>query len=472
MENRVQHYVDGQWVEPLGGDPIEVVDPTTEQVVAVVAGGVEADADAAVAAAKAAFPAWAATSRAERAALLEALRLGLEKRQEEIAAAITRDVGTPARIASRIQASLPLTDVQTFVDLLGEDEVEERVGNTIVVREPAGVVAAITPWNYPLHQITAKIAPALAAGCTVVVKPSEVAPLAAYLLFDAVHEAGFPPGVVNMVCGRGADVAEPLTTHPDVDVVSFTGSVPVGARVMANAAATIKRVTLELGGKSANVILDDADLTAAVKVGVANAFLNAGQTCTAWTRMLVPRERMDEVVELARTAAEGFAPGDPSEPSTKLGPLVSATQRDRVRDYIRQGVESGATLVTGGAEAPEGLERGYFVRPTVFADVDPTSTIAQEEIFGPVLSIIGYDDEADALAIANGTPYGLHGAVWSADQDRALRFARGVRTGQIDVNGGAYNPLAPFGGYGRSGLGREMGRPALDEYTEIKSIQV
>jgi aldehyde dehydrogenase (NAD+) len=306
----------------------------------------------------------------------------------------------------------------------------------------------------------------------VVVKPSEVAPLSAYQLFDAIHEAGFPAGVVNLVTGFGPVVGEALATHPEVDVVSFTGSVRAGTRVAEVAARSVKRVTLELGGKSANVILDDADLATAVKVGVSNAFLNAGQTCTAWTRMLVPREKHEEAVALAKKFAEGFTPGDPLDAKTKLGPLVSAAQRERVREFIAKGVSEGATLVTGGAETPEGLDTGYFVRPTVFAGVDPDSTIAQEEIFGPVLSIIPFDDEEDALRIANNSKYGLHGAVWSGDQDRALAFARRVRTGQIDVNGGAYNPLAPFGGYKSSGVGREMGRPALDEFTEIKSIQL
>jgi len=464
-------YVDGAW-HPGDGGTIEVENPTTGEVIAVVPDGTAEDVDRAVRAARAAFPAWSSTTRAERARYLRRLHEGLAKRADEIAETIATDVGTPLRIATRIQAALPQTDVSTYVDLLEQDEPEEKVGNTLVVREAAGVVAAITPWNYPLHQITCKIAPALAAGCTVVVKPSEVAPLSAYQLFAAIDEAGFPPGVINLVSGRGPVVGEALATHPEVDVVSFTGSVRAGSRVAELAARSIKRVTLELGGKSANVILDDADLGTAVKVGVANAFLNGGQTCTAWTRMLVPADRHGEALELAKTFAEGFAPGDPLEAKTKLGPLVSAAQRDRVRGYIEQGITSGARLVTGGVEAPDGLDRGYFVRPTVFGGVDPDSVIAQEEIFGPVLSVIPFRDENDALAIANNSKYGLHGAVWSADQDRALAFARQVRTGQIDVNGGAYNPLAPFGGYKQSGIGREMGRQGLDEFLEIKSIQL
>ena len=465
-------YLSGSWATSTGPDTIPVVNPATEEVIGAVPAGTVADVERAVRAARAAFPAWAATSRAERAGLLEALREGLAKRAEEIAATITADVGTPARIARRIQAALPETDVATYVDLLAGDDQEQRIGNSLVVREPVGVVAAITPWNYPLHQITAKLAPALAAGCTVVLKPSEVAPLVVRLLFEAIDEAGFPPGVVGLVHGDGPIVGEALVGHRDVDMVSFTGSVRAGARVAELAARTVKKVTLELGGKSANVLLEDADLGAAVKVGVANAFLNGGQTCTAWTRMVVPAARQEEVLELARAAAEGFAPGDPADPATKLGPLVSAAQRERVRGYIATGLAEGARLVTGGAAAPAGRERGFFVAPTVFGGVAPDSRIAQEEIFGPVLSVLPYRDEDEALAIANDSDYGLHGAVWSADQGRAVAFARRVRTGQIDVNGAAYNPLAPFGGYKRSGVGREMGLPGLEEYQEIKSIQL
>ncbi len=470
MIDRNAMYIDGTWT-PGTTDTIAVENPATEEIIGVVPNGTAADVDRAVQAARAAFPGWAATSRANRANVLRRLHAGLDTRAAAIAETIATDVGTPMRIASRIQAALPLTDIAGYIDLLEQDEVEERIGNSLIVREPAGVVAAITPWNYPLHQVTCKIAAALAAGCTVVVKPSEVAPLAVYQLFDAIDEAGFPPGVVNLISGYGGGVGESLVTHPEVDVVSFTGSVRGGARVAELASASIKRVTLELGGKSANVILGDADLSTAVKVGVASAFLNAGQTCTAWTRMLVPIDRHDDVIELARIAAEGFSPGDPLDPKTKLGPLVSRAQRDRVREFIRTGIDEGAQLVAGGIDTPDGLDRGYFVRPTVFAGVHPDAVIAQEEIFGPVLSIIPFEDEADALAIANNSSFGLHGAVWSSDQDRALAFARQVRTGQIDINGGAFNPLAPFGGYKQSGVGRELGKLGLDEFLETKSIQ-
>ncbi|MEB3022811.1 aldehyde dehydrogenase family protein [[Mycobacterium] crassicus] len=472
MEIHNKLYIGGKWVTPHGPELINVENPTTTATLASIPAASAEDVDRAVRAAREAFQQWSRTSRADRAELIGRLRDLLGKRQEEIGLTIATDVGTPIRIASRIQAALPVTDLGVYIDLLQENEPEERVGNSLVVREPAGVVAAITPWNYPLHQVTAKIAPALAAGCTVVVKPSEVAPLSVYQLFEAIDEAGFPPGVINLVTGFGPVVGEALATHPDVDVVSFTGSVTVGSRVSELAARSIKRVTLELGGKSANVVLDDADLATAVKVGVANAFLNGGQTCTAWTRLLVPESRNDEAVALAVRFAEGFVPGDPLDPATKLGPLVSAAQRDRVRGYIETGIREGAKLETGGVDTPAGIKRGYFVAPTVFADVAPDAVIAQEEIFGPVLSVIPFRDDADALSIANGTRFGLHGAVWSADADRALAFAREVRTGQIDVNGGAYNPLAPFGGYKASGIGREMGRQGLDEFTEIKSIQL
>ncbi|CAN5321056.1 aldehyde dehydrogenase family protein [soil metagenome] len=472
MTNRTDLYIGGAWVPSESKMTIEVMNATTEQVLGTIPEGTAGDVDRAVKAARAAFPSWSVTTRAERAELLKKLQEGIAKRAEEIGLSISQEVGTPIRIATRIQAALPQTDVSVYVEYLEADEVEETVGNTLIVKEPVGVVAAIAPWNYPLHQITAKIAPALAAGCTVIVKPSEVAPFAAFMLFDAIHEAGFPAGVVNLVTGYGPVVGEALAAHPDVDAVSFTGSVAAGTRVAEVAAKTVKKVTLELGGKSANVILDDADLPLAVKVGVSNAFLNGGQTCTAWTRMLVPASRKEEAYELAKQFADSFTTGDPLETTTKLGPMASGAQRDRVRAYIAKGVEEGARLVTGGADAPEGLDTGYFITPTVFGDVDPDSTIAQEEIFGPVLSIIAFEDEEDALAIANNSKYGLHGAVWSADKDRALAFARRVRTGTIDVNGAAYNPKAPFGGYKQSGVGREMGRLGLEEFLETKSIQL
>jgi aldehyde dehydrogenase (NAD+) len=472
MKTRTTLYRDGAWVESTSTAVIEVENPTTEEVLGTVPAGTAGDVDAAVAAARAAFPAWSQTSAGERAQVLRRVRDGLAKRQDEVAETISTEMGCPLRIATKIQAALPQTVIGAYADMIESYEFDSRVGNTIVAREPAGVVGAITPWNYPLHQITCKLAPALAAGCTVVLKPSEIAPFVAYLLFDVLHEAGLPKGVVNLVTGDGPTVGEALAGHSGIDAISFTGSVRAGTRVAEVAARNVTRTTLELGGKSANVLLPDADLATAVKVGVANAFLNGGQTCTAWTRMLVHEDRYDEAVALAAGIAAGYTPGDPLDPATKLGPMVSAAQRDRVRGFIRTAVDEGARIATGGAEQPDGIERGYYVAPTVLADVDPDSTVAQQEVFGPVLSVIRYSDEAQALDIANNSDYGLAGAVWSADQDRALAFARRVRTGSIDVNGGRYNPLAPFGGYKRSGVGREMGAAGLEEFLEIKAIQV
>jgi acyl-CoA reductase-like NAD-dependent aldehyde dehydrogenase len=367
---------------------------------------------------------------------------------------------------------LPIAVANSYVQLLNNFSFEEQVNNSLIVREPVGVVACITPWNYPLHQVVAKVAPALAAGCTVVLKPSEVAPLTAFVLAEIMDEVGLPAGVFNLVTGFGPVVGEALAAHPDVDMVSFTGSTRAGKRVSELAAQSIKRVALELGGKSANVILDDADFAKAVSSGVANCYFNSGQTCSAHTRMLVPKEKHDEAVQIAKAAAENFKPGDPKADGTRLGPLISATQRERVRNYIQKGIDEGATLVTGGAEAPEGLEQGYFVRPTIFANVRNSMTIAQEEIFGPVLSIIPYEDEDDAVRIANDTVYGLAGGVWSSDPERAKRVARRLRTGQVDINGGKFNPLAPFGGYKQSGNGREFGKFGLEEFLEVKAMQL
>ncbi|HYT10106.1 MAG TPA: aldehyde dehydrogenase family protein, partial [Mycobacteriales bacterium] len=430
------------------------------------------DVDRAVVAARAAFAGWADTPASERAAALGKVADVLRARRDTTARLIATEVGSPLKFAQSVQAGLPLTVLASYVELLPGWIVEERLGNSLVIREPVGVVAAITPWNYPLHQAVAKVAAALAAGCTVVLKPSEVAPLSAYVLAEAVDEAGLPPGVLNVVPGTGAVAGEALAAHPDVDMVSFTGSTRAGRRVSEVAAGTVKRVALELGGKSANVVLDDADLLAAVKVGLANCYLNAGQTCTALTRMLVPAARHDEAVSLAVAATEKYTVGDPLAEGTRIGPLVSAAQRDRVRGYIARGAEEGAMLATGGVEPPDGLDRGFFVRPTVFAGVRPDATIAQEEIFGPVLSVIPYSSEDEAVEIANATPYGLSGAVWSADRDRAVAVARRLRTGQVDVNGGKFNPLAPFGGYKQSGTGRELGHFGLEEFLEVKSLQL
>ena len=470
--NRTTIYIDGTWRPASTNRSIEVENPATEQVIGSVPEGNADDVDLAVRAARAAFPAWSVTPVPERVAVLRRLAEELLARKDEIAATITAEMGAPTWIAERIQAPLPATVVGRYADLLETYEFEEEIKGTLILREPAGVVGAITPWNYPLHQVTNKLAPALAAGCTFVLKPSELTPLVSYLLIEACEAAGVPAGVVNLVPGYGLGVGEAIASHPGIDILSFTGSVPTGRRVAQLAMENITRVTLELGGKSANVILDDADLKVALKVGVANAFLNSGQTCTAWTRMLVPADRYEEAVALAGDFADGYVVGDPTDPATKLGPVASGQQRDRIRGLIQTAVDQGARVVAGGVEPPEGLDKGYFVRPTVLADVDPDSTIAQEEVFGPVLSILSFTDDDDAVRIANNSKYGLHGGVWSSDPDRAMSVARRMRTGSVDINGAPYNPMAPFGGYKQSGIGREMGVAGLEEYLEIKSVGV
>jgi aldehyde dehydrogenase (NAD+) len=379
----------------------------------------------------------------------------------------------PIGLSTAIQAGMPTVTFGSQPDLVAQVQWEERIGNSLVVREAVGVVGAITPWNFPLHQVAAKVAPALTAGCTVVLKPSEVTPLTAFVLAEIFDEVGLPAGVFNLVSGDGPTVGEAIAAHPEVDMISFTGSTRAGRRVAELASATVKRVALELGGKSPNVLLDDADLSAAVPDGIAKCFLNSGQTCSALTRMLVPRAKLEEAEKIAAATIEaGWPVGDPFAEGSALGPLVSEVQRDRVRGYIEKGVEEGARLVTGGAEAPDGLDVGYYVRPTVFSDVTTDMTIAREEIFGPVLVLMPYDDEDDAIRIANDTQYGLGGGVWSADEENAKRVARRIRTGQVDINGGAFNPLAPFGGFKQSGNGRELGRHGLEEYLVPKSMQL
>jgi acyl-CoA reductase-like NAD-dependent aldehyde dehydrogenase len=472
LQARDTIFIGGEWIEPEGSETIEVINATTEEAMGSIRACTPADADRAVLAAREAFDSWSRTSREERAGYLEAIAAGLDERSDEIAATISGELGMPLRLSQIIQAGLPTGQFAAMPGLMEEVAWEEEIGNSRVLREPVGVLGAITPWNYPLNQIAAKVAPALAAGCTVVLKPSEVVPLNAFILAEVIEAAGLPAGVFNLVTGTGPVVGEAIAGHPGVDMVSFTGSTRAGRRVSELASATVKPVAMELGGKSPNVILDDADLERAVPDGVAKCFLNSGQTCSALTRMLIPREKLAEAERIAVSAAESFTPGDPFEESTRLGPLVSDVQRDRVRGYIKKGESEGAKLLTGGVEPPEGLDRGYFVRPTVFSEVAPEMTIAQEEIFGPVLSIQPFEDTEDAIRIANDSAYGLAGGVWSADQDRAIDVARRIRTGQIEINGGAFNPIAPFGGYKQSGHGRENGRYAIEELLQVKSLQL
>jgi betaine-aldehyde dehydrogenase len=466
-------FIGGAWVAPSGKHAIEVYNAGNGEALGKVTLGDEKDVDAAVAAARAAFDGWSRGSAEWRAGFLERISAGLKARADELARLISQEVGMPLKLASRIQVGLPVANFANYAKIAREFKFEERVGNSLVVREPVGVVGAITPWNYPLHQITLKVAPALAAGCTVVLKPSEVAPLNAYVLAEVIDTAGLPKGVFNLVTGTGPKAGEALVGHPGVDMISFTGSTRAGKRISELASHSIKRVALELGGKSASVILDDADLPAAVKSTVNGCYLNSGQTCTALTRMLVPESKYDEAAKLAADLAKSFTVGDPLAETTKLGPLTSLAQLQRVRDYIKKGQQEGAELIAGGAEPPEGAPTGgYYVRPTVFGRVKNSMTIAQEEIFGPVLAIIPYKDEEEAVRIANDTPYGLAGAVWSADDAHAQRVARRIRAGQIDVNGGAFNMNAPFGGFKQSGHGREAGVYGLEEFLEYKSLQL
>lgn len=461
-------YVNGEFLPSLGTGHIDVVNPSTQEVIARVPDGVAADTEKAIAAARAAFEGWAGLSGPERGEYLQRIHEGLSQRREEIAATVSREVGMPYRIALDWQAGLPIDNFGYYAKLATERNWDRGpVLHSLVVEEPVGVVGAITPWNYPLHQIALKVAPALAAGCTVVLKPSEVAPLTGYILAEVARDAGLPPGVLNVVCGRGPEVGEPLAISPDVDMISFTGSTRAGRRVSELATHTVKRVALELGGKSANLILDGADLVSAVADGVGNSFFNSGQTCTALTRMIVPRSRLDEIEKLARDAAEAVRVGDPFDEETDLGPVVSEVQLQRVQGYIQVGKTEGAKVVAGDLSVPE---TGYFVSPTVFSEVGREMRIAREEIFGPVLSILPYDTVEEGIEIANDSEYGLAGGVWAEDLETATSVARKLRTGQVSVNGGEFNIRAPFGGYKQSGNGREAGEDGLAEYLEIKSI--
>jgi aldehyde dehydrogenase (NAD+) len=472
MQKRDQIYIDGQWVASDGDGSIDVINPSNEEVIGSVPAGTAVDVDAAVAAARAAFDGWAATPLEDRLALIEGLAGQLGARMGEIGTLISDEMGMPRGMSTMIQAGMPAATTGGVPATARDFAFEETINRTLVTREPVGVVGCITPWNFPLHQVMAKVAPALAVGCTVVLKPSEVAPLSAFLLAEIIDNLGFPPGVFNLVSGVGPVVGEAIAAHPDVDMVSFTGSTRAGTRVAEVAAVNVTRVHQELGGKSANIILEDADLSAAIPAAVGACYLNSGQTCSALTRLLVPADKMDEVAALAAEAAAGYSVGPADDDGSRLGPLVSAAQWERVQGYIQTGIDEGATLVAGGTGKPDGLDAGYYVKPTVFANVSNSMTIAREEILGPVLSIIGYTDVDDAVAIANDTEYGLAGGVWGTDTDKALEVAKRLRTGQVDMNGAFLNTDAPFGGYKKSGNGRELGRYGLAEFVESKSINL
>ncbi len=470
MPDTRDFYVNGQWAAPAEPHPFDVENPATEEVVAQISLGSATDVDRAVEAAAAAFPAFSDTTTDERVALLERIVEEYGKRADDLATAVTSEMGAPTGLAKNAQVPFGLVHFTTAIDVLKEYPFEQRLGNSLVRREPVGVCALITPWNWPLHQIGCKVAAALAAGCTMVLKPSEAAPLNAHIVAEVMDAASVPSGVFNLVNGDGPTVGVAMSTHPLVDMVSFTGSTRAGIEVARNAALTVKRVAQELGGKSANILLDDADLATFVPKGVQACFLNSGQACACPSRMLVPRHLQDEVVRLARDTAATIAVGDPLAEGTAVGPLVSRTQFDRVQGYIQKGLDESAPLVAGGTGRPEGLERGYYVKPTIFADVRSDMVVAQEEIFGPVLVILPYEDEADAIRIANDTQYGLSGFVVSADQDRAGSVARRMRTGQVRLNGAPHDFAAPFGGYRCSGNGREFGLFGIEEYLEAKSI--
>ncbi len=472
LQTKDSFFIGGAWVPATGRAPIPVVNPATEEPMGSVPAGTEVDIDAAVAAAKDAFATWSVTPATERGQLLSAAADALEARLDEVASVISAEMGTPLSFSKAVQVGNPVRVLRSYAELASSYAFEERIANSLVVKEPIGVVGAITPWNYPLHQVVAKVAAALAAGCTVVLKPSEVAPMSAFALAEVFASVGLPAGVFNVVTGLGPVVGAHLTSHPDVAMVSFTGSTAAGKKVMAAGAETVKRVALELGGKSAFVVLDDADLAKAVKIGLANCFINAGQTCTAWTRMLVPAAQYDEALSLLAEGTAKYPVGAPADEGTRVGPLANANQYKKVLGYIEQAIAEGATVVAGGTERPDGLDKGYYVRPTVLAGVKPGSTVEQEEVFGPVLSVIPYGTEDEAVAIANGTPYGLSGGVFSGDQERGVALARRLRTGMVDVNGGRFNHLAPFGGYKQSGNGRELGEYGLEEFLEIKSLQL
>ncbi|HZD26390.1 MAG TPA: aldehyde dehydrogenase family protein [Alphaproteobacteria bacterium] len=469
MKEAVKFYIDGAWVEPAAPKTMDVINPATEEPIGRISLGGAADVDRAVKAARTAFESFSQTTPEERLALLEKIVEVYKTRYDEMAQTISSEMGAPITFATKVQAATGIGHFKAAIRVLKSYAFEERQRTTMIRREPVGVVGMITPWNWPMNQITCKVAPALAAGCTMVLKPSEIAPLNAVLFAEILHEAGLPKGVFNLVNGDGPTVGEAMSAHPGIDMMSFTGSTRAGVAVAKAAADTVKRVAQELGGKSPNIILDDADFQRAVKGGVMGCMMNSGQSCNAPTRMLVPNARMDEAAEVARATAEKIVVGDPAAEGTTIGPVVSEAQFNKVQGLIQKGIDEGARLVTGGPGRPDGMNRGYFVRPTVFADVKNDMTIAQEEIFGPVLSIIGYADEEEAVRVANDTPYGLSSYV-SGEQEHAVEVARRIRAGNVHVNNAAADPGAPFGGYKMSGNGREWGEFGFEEFLEVKAV--
>ena len=463
-------YIDGRWVDPIEPKEFTVINPATEAPAGVISLGSGKDVDRAVAAARRAFDSFADSTREERRALLERILARYKKRYADIANAIREEMGAPASLAKGSQAGAGLGHIAAMIDLLKTFQFEERRGSTRLALEPVGVCALITPWNWPMNQVAAKVVPALAAGCTMVLKPSEFSPFSAAIWAEIMDGAGVPAGVFNLINGTGPEVGAALAAHPDIDMVSFTGSTRAGTEVARTAAATVKRVHQELGGKSPNILLDDADFERAVKSSVRHVFENSGQSCNAPTRLLVPAARMAEVEALARRTAEAVLVGDPASENTAVGPVVSKIQFDRIQSYITQGIAEGAKLVTGGEGRPAGLEKGYFVRPTVFSEVNNDMTIAREEIFGPVLAILPYRDEEEAIRIANDTPYGLQAYIWSSDLARANRIGRKIRAGRVTINGAQGDMSVPFGGFKRSGNGREWGEYGLRDFLEVKAV--
>lgn len=470
MDEHLSFYIDGQWVQPEGRRTLDVINPATEESFARIALGTEADVDNAVSAAKRAFPSYSRTSRNERIELLESIVSVYKKRYDDVAQAISQEMGAPMTLAKQAQAGAGLGHIQQGIAVLKTIDFEEFINNTLVVREPVGVCGLITPWNWPLNQITCKVVPALATGCTMVLKPSEVAPVSAIVFTEILHEAGVPAGVYNLVNGDGPTVGHAISSHPSIDMVSFTGSTRAGIQVAKAAAETVKRVHQELGGKSPNIILADADIEAAITHGARGCFLNSGQSCNAPTRLLVPEARQAEAAAIAKLVAEKTIAGDPRAPDTMIGPVVSEVQFNKIQDLIQAGIREGATLIAGGPGRPEGLNRGYYVRPTVFADVTNDMTIAREEIFGPVLSILPYKSEDEAISIANDTIYGLSSYVTSGDPEHARQVARQIRAGMVHINGAGGDLAAPFGGYKQSGNGREWGRYGFEDFLEVKSM--